>query len=174
MRRSDRLKRKREEQNGEPSPSRSQNRADYHGDSALEVEPSTSADEHLTASYKQFKIEPVILSELSKRSGHRDERFKESEFATTVQLCNICRRMDIEAISSPDGYLHVTKSSASLDSCPLCKRIFSDVDESMKDIRAVVKITSAVSEMGAYKMYLDIRIGTQCTFLFDGVVTYQG
>jgi hypothetical protein len=40
-----------------------------------------------------------------------------------LDLCDICQSIQIEKLTSSEGYQHTSKSLAS-ESCPLCERLF--------------------------------------------------
>jgi hypothetical protein len=54
-----------------------------------------------------------------------DKRMKMASFTTTEWICGTCRRMNIESLTSPDGFLHTRAHRLASKFCPLCKDLFS-------------------------------------------------
>jgi hypothetical protein len=92
--------------------------------------------------------------------------------ATSANICDTCSRINIESLSSPDGYPHVSKKLAS-NSCPLCKEIFYLVDKEMEDRPIRVKLRRELS-MGSATCYLSAELGARSVRSYAPVVTQKG
>jgi hypothetical protein len=92
---------------------------------------------------------------------------------TSANICDICRGINIESISSPDGYSHVSKKLAS-ESCPLCNEIFEFVENDMADRPVRIKLSRELSSMGCVTRYLSAELGTQSIRSYAPVITKEG
>lgn len=55
---------------------------------------------------------------------------------TSAGICDTCSRINIESLSSPEGYSHFYKQS-DWESCPLCRKLFKQMGfDAMKDTRS--------------------------------------
>jgi hypothetical protein len=91
----------------------------------------------------------------------------------STNICDICSRINIESLSSPDGYSHTSKDLAS-DSCPLCREIFAWVNKDMEDRPVRIKLSRELSSMGCVTCYLSTESGTQNIGSFAPVITQEG
>jgi hypothetical protein len=92
---------------------------------------------------------------------------------TSAKICDICSRINIESLSSPDGCPHVSKKLSS-KSCPLCKDIFDFVDKEMEDTPVRIKLSQELSSMGSVTLYLSAELGEKSVRSFAPVITEEG
>lgn len=93
--------------------------------------------------------------------------------ATSPKICDTCCRSNIESLSSPNGYSHVSKRLAS-KSCPLGDKIFKWVEKEMENRPVRIKLFRKLSSMGSVTRYLSTELGTQSVGTYALVSTQEG
>jgi hypothetical protein len=71
-------------------------------------------------------------------------------------LCDICSRINIESLSSPEGFPHFYKKTR--NTCELCNRIFYNVFQGQNDDTHIrIKLSQRQSKMGLVTWFLRIE-----------------
>jgi len=93
----------------------------------------------------------------------RVRRYIGEGMPTSANICDnirdTCSRINIESLSSPDGYSHVSKKLAS-KSCPLCKEIFSGMKKNQEDVPVRIKLSRDLTSMESVIWYLSAELET--------------
>jgi hypothetical protein len=88
--------------------------------------------------------------QIVKFKGSRSRISRSSLWTATmkIEICDTCSRIDIESLSSPDGFLHVSKKLAS-KLCPLCDKLFGhSINKSTDDLPRRIRLSQERSPMG--------------------------
>ena len=92
---------------------------------------------------------------------------------SSSRLCDICSRINIESLSSPEGFPHFYKKAWS--SCYLCDQIFCDVFQGQNDDTAIrIKLSQRQSKMGLVTWFLRIEKGERSIPTDVAVFTREG
>jgi hypothetical protein len=122
----------------------------------------------------EAKTEPTTCSAVTAvQRGDCIQRHIGERMPTSANICDMCSRINIESLLSPDGYSHVTKKLASM-SCPLCKEIFDFGEKEKEDVPIRIKLSQRTSSMGCVTWYLNAEIGTQSIRSYAPVITQEG
>jgi hypothetical protein len=92
---------------------------------------------------------------------------------TSAGICDTCSRINIESLSSPEGYSHFYKES-NLKSCSLCWYLLLGVPTAMEDQPVRIKLSREPSSMGFSTLYLGVELGTDSVKSSVAVVTQEG
>ena len=92
---------------------------------------------------------------------------------TSTVLCDICSRINIESLSSPEGFPHFYKKK--LGSCYLCDQIFYDTfGEQMDETPFRIKLFQGQTKMGLVTWFLRIERGKKSIPTEVAVFTREG
>lgn len=92
---------------------------------------------------------------------------------TSYGLCYNCSRINIESLSSPDGFPHLYKKE--MGSCNLCFVIFYDAFRGQIDDTPVrIKLSQGQSKMGLVTWSLRIEVGKRRILIEVPVFTREG
>jgi|ERR1700730_9233320 hypothetical protein len=93
---------------------------------------------------------------------------------TSAKICDMCSGINIESLSSPEGYSHFYKQS-NLRSCLLCGGLFTQMRfDAMKDTPVRIKLSRKSSSMGSPTLCLRVESGTYIETRFVSVITREG
>jgi hypothetical protein len=128
--------------------------------------------------HTEAKTEPTAATACSavtavQQRGDCTQRHIGEWMPTSANICDMCSRINIESLLSPDGYSHVSKKLAST-SCPLCKEIFNFREKENENIPVRIKLSQRTSSMGCVTWYLNAELGTQCIRSCAPVITQEG
>lgn len=92
---------------------------------------------------------------------------------SSSELCDICSRINIESLSSPEGFTHFYKKTR--NTCPLCNQIFYNVFQGQNDDTHIrIKLSQRQSKMGLVTWFLRIEGGKQSIPTHVAVFTREG
>jgi hypothetical protein len=92
----------------------------------------------------------------------------------SAKICDMCSGINIESLSSPEGYSHFYKQS-DWESCPLCRELFKQMGfDAMKDTPVRIKLSRKSSSMGSPTLYLRVESGTHIGTPDVKVITQEG